>query len=73
MYDDDGNMIDDNMGTRPARLLAGFMCDAEGKQLYKDDEWKAVDALPDSFFMPAWEGLRRHLDMDVEPAADEKK
>lgn len=73
MYDDAGKMIDDNLGTRPARLLAGFMCDAEGKQLYRDEEWQTVDALPDSFFIPAWDGLRRHLDMDAEQTDDEKK
>ncbi len=73
MYNDDGRLIEGNLGTRPARLLAGYMCDSNGLQIFKDDEWPTVDSLPDSFFVPAWEGLRRHLGIDEPAAADDEK
>lgn len=73
MYDDNGRLVESHLGTRPARMLAGYMCDSGGNQIFRDDEWETVDALPDSFFIPAWEGLRRHLGIQDEPATDDEK
>jgi hypothetical protein len=65
LYNDDGKLVEP-IETRPARYLAGYLCDAEGTRIYRDDEWEAVDSLKPSIFDPAWEGLRKHLGMDID-------
>lgn len=74
LYDDNGKLVHP-IETRPARYLAGYLCDSEGSRIYGDDEWEIVDSLHPSVFGPAWEGLRKHLGMDAEMNAgsDEAK
>lgn len=72
LYNDDGKLVEP-IETRPARYLAGYLCDSEGKRMYRDDEWEAVDSLHSAIFNPAWEGLRKHLGMDIDSQGDAAK